>query len=357
MAGRIHEDAPQVESLPFADLSDVAESGLETDIDVESSRFTPPTWVRSAPKRRPFQVQWPPPTPETAPGRYYDELVVAISVDESVSRRVATWAQRACARVSETLRCHLGDVDAALCGSLVSTTHVATTPWDVDVFVRAHGGKSEWDADSTAALEDITRWLSASIDAKITRGSESVLIESPGGLVVDVGIGWRTERAPSGFVRQSHPTRQSSTLESFDPSLHLAKLAARNALLGRDSVFIKLLRIAKHLNGRWIHQYGEAPLTSFEIEVLALQVCTQPFDLAEGLPQFLRQAARSTRSPVRAPPAPSRQLASGLPDSAAVLLENAADRLEHALFATDPATSAGMLAEVLGRGHEVSSSS
>lgn len=333
-----------MERLPFTDLPDSV--GASTDVDAGGlSRYTAPTWVRSTPRTRPARVDWPARTPTLAADPFYAELIAEISVDSRISRRVHAWANRARLRIMESVRPHLGDVDAVLCGSLAADTHIATTAWDVDVAVRAYRGRPEWRADPDAALGDMTRWLRAAIDADVVARPRSVAIKAAGGLVVDVVICWRPEEEAVGLVG-AHQSRSDAEPVRVDPAFHRDLIAARNASLGNDSAFIKLIRIVKHLNEGWREQHGRAPLEPFHVEVLALTACTRPFTLAEGVTDFLRQAAELVRGPLRYPLASEGVVGAAHPAVASAVLAKAAERCEQALFAADASAAAGILGSV-----------
>jgi predicted nucleotidyltransferase len=333
-----------MEPLPFTDLPDSADAS--TDVDPSGlSRYTPPTWVRSTPRRRLARVDWPPGTPTLAADPFYADLIGKISVDSRISRRVHAWANRARVRILDSVRPHLGDVDAVLCGSLAAGTHIATTDWDVDVAIRAYRGPPEWRTDPDAVLGDMIRWLRAAIDADVVARPRSVAIKAAGGLVVDVTICWQPDREGVGVVGPQQ-LRSNEEQVRIDPAFHRDLIAARNASLGNDSAFIKLIRIVKHLNEGWKAQHGRAPLEPFHVEVLALTACTRPFELAEGVTDFLRQAAELVRGPLRYPLASEGVVGAAHPAVASAVLEKAAERCEQALFATDASAAAGILERV-----------
>lgn len=333
MAARV---VPPIHAIPFPELDNAAWEAVEAD----ASRYTAPTWVRAAPPRRTARAQRPMYVAPAAPA--YAALVEALGVDENLLKPVLRWAQRATDRIVEAVRCHLGDVDAFICGSLATGTSAATTPPDIDVFLRAHAGRHGWDQQPDAALDDLARWLRSAVGgASLHRLGDCVVIASPGGLKVDVKMGWRTSAAPGLFVGADW-TPEGAALIPFDPRTHSETLLARNALLRGDSAFLKLVRVIKHVNARWQSIVGAAPLTSFELESLALTICTEPFDLAEGLPFFFRRAAElvDSRKPSALGTAASAVANSEL---ARRMLEDAAVRCEHALFATDAMTARAAL--------------
>lgn len=346
MCARASSGPFAMEPLPFPDMPDTGRNAVDVGARSDISCYTAPTWVRSTPRRRPSRVDWPPRTPVLAADEFFTDLVAQISVDERISRRVHAWADRARLRIAESVRPHLGDVDAVVSGSFAAGTHIATAPWDVNVVVRAHRGRPEWGASPAAALDDMARWLRAAIDANVVTRPQSVVIESPGGLGVDVVIWWR----PSEESIRVSPSRSKADQEQvpFDPLSHRDLIAARDASLGNDSAFVKLIRVVKHLNERWRGQHGEAPLESFHVEVLALTACTRPFTLPEGVSGFFRQAAQLVRGPTRHPAAPACLVTAVDPPVASELLADAAERCEQALFAADASTAAGVLGRLFG---------
>lgn len=330
---RSDQDIAPMRSLPFPEL----EAARPPGIDSETSRYTAPTWVRATPRRRSARVQRPRPAARTSVDLAYAQLLSEIRVDETVLKVVQRWGHLARNRLLEAVRCHLGDVDGFICGSLASTAQAATTPWDVDLCLRAYSSRPEWEDDAHAPTRDLGRWIRATVGgaARVHERRGHVEIESPGGLTVDVTLAWRSLQAPGSLVR-CVTSGHGSELVPFDPAAHHYNIVARNDLLGHDGAFLDVLRVAKHLSARWEQLRDEtAPLTSFELEVLALAICTEPFEVAEGLPYFFRCASELASSSVPCTLAPAGELKMSAPEAAVAMLSDAADRCEKAMFATD----------------------
>lgn len=318
----------------------------EFEADAESSRYTAPTWVRANPRRRPARVRHPTPVATTAVAGVYDALLAALDPEDDVARDVGKWAQQAATRLAEAVRVHVGDVDAVVCGSLASGAHVATAQWDVDICVQAHAGRPGWDRDPNAALDDVSRWITAivGVSATVDQARNHIRIHSAGGLPVDVIVAWATPNKPGGFVC-ARPGRSDLELIPCAPAMHSDRVRARDALLGRDGAFLKVIRIAKHVTRRWAALQETTPLNSFEVDVLALEVLTQPFDVAEGVAFLFRHAAELVRQPVPCALAPGGRFAVTAPEVAEAFLCDAAARSDEAMFAIDADSAVTVLGE------------
>jgi len=339
---RTKTDALPMQALPFPELSDDLLPPPAVPAGPDLSRFTAPTWVRTAPRRRQHRVGWPPQVPELAADQFFADLATSTAVEDRITRQVHGWIDRACLRIIECIRPHLGDVDAVLCGSLATGTHLATAAWEVDIAVRAHVVRRGWSRESRVVLDDMARWLDAAIDADVVRRSQTVAIESPGGVPVNVGVCWRPEERDAE-VRGSWSEDGDVSDVFIEPLAHRDLIAARNASLGGDSSFRTLIRIVKHLNASWTKTREQPPLSSLLVEVLALKVCHRPFALAEGVTDFLHRSAGLVRGPVSHPLSPRKTLRSARPQEASALLAQAADICEQSLFATDGAIAYAQL--------------
>jgi hypothetical protein len=239
------------------------------------------------------------PVGTTAVAGVYNALLAVLDPEADVARDVGRWALQAASRLAEAVRVHVGDVDSVVCGSLASGAHVATAHWDVDVCIQAHAGRPRWDRDPDAALEDVSRWITAivGVSATVDQARNHIMIDTTGGLPVDVIVAWATPHKPGGFV-SARPGRSDSELIPCAPAMHCDRLRARDALLGRDGAFLKVIRIAKHVTRQWAALHETTPLSSFELDVLALDALTQPFEIAEGVAFMFRRAAELVRRPV-----------------------------------------------------------
>jgi hypothetical protein len=277
----------------------------------------------------------------TAVAGVYNALLAALDPEDDVARDVGRWARQAASRLAEAVRVHVGDVDSVVCGSLASGAHVATAQWDVDVCVQAHTGRPGSDRDPNAALDDVSRWITAIVGASATvdQARNHIKIDSTGGLPVDVIVAWATPHKPGGFVC-ARPGRGDSELIPCAPAMHCDRLRARDALLGRDGAFLKVIRIAKHVTRRWAALHETTPLSSFELDVLALDALTQPHEVAEGLAYLFRRAAGLVRQPVPCALAPGGQSAVAAPEVAEAFLAEAATRCRsHVRHSADSAVA------------------
>jgi hypothetical protein len=109
--------------------------------------------------------------------------------------------------------------------------------------------------------------------------------------------------------------------------------------------FSKSFEIAKHVTRRWTALHETTPLSSFEIEVLALDALTQPFEVAEGMTFLFRRALERIREPVPSALAPGGQFAVAAPEVAEAFLAEAATRCDEAMFATDADSAVATLGE------------
>src|SRR5206468_12494694 len=139
---------------------------------------------------------------------------------------------------------------------------------------------------------------------------------------VHVGVSWRPD-ARSADMQVSWTDDGDLLTGHIQPEMHSDLIVARDASLGNDSSFLKLIRIVKHLNRTWRNTLGEAPLSSFVVEVLALEVCRRPFALAEGVTDFLRRSASLVRGPLSHPLAAGTPLRAARPSDASALLARA----------------------------------
>jgi hypothetical protein len=229
---------------------------------------------------------------------------------------------------------------------LASGAHVAKAPWDVDICVQAYTGRAGWDRDPNAALDDVSRWIATivGVSATVDEARNHIQIHATGGLPVDVIVAWATPTKPGGFVC-ARPGRSDTELIPCAPGMHCNRLRARDALLGQDGTFLKVVRIAKHVTRRWTALHETTPLSSFEIEVLALDALTQPFEVAEGMTFLFRRALERIREPVPSALALGGQFAVAAPEVAEVFLAEAATRCDEAMFATDADSAVATLGE------------
>jgi len=335
-----------MQAVPFPELPDELVVLPAAPASPELSRATAPTWVRAAPVGGHQRVGWPPKAPQLPADRFFVDLAARTAVEERITRQVRGWIDQACRRIGECVRPHLGDADAVLCGSLASGTHIATVGWEVDIAVRAFSVRRGWDDEPHAVLDDIARWLKAGIDADVVRGQRNVTIQSVGSVPVNVGVCWRSQE-PNAEFRGSW-TEGGDLCDVFvQPLAHRDLISARNASLGGDSSLLKLIRIVKHLNATWTKTRKQAPLSSFLVEVLALEVCRRPFTLAEGVTDYLRRSAKLVSGPVSHPLGPRKTLPFARSREASALLAQAADICEQSLFMTDGADASAQLQRLI----------
>jgi hypothetical protein len=255
------------------------------------------------------------------------------------------WIDAALDRIRAVLRPHVFDVQAALCGSVASQTCVAGREWEIDVALRAHSPSPSWN-EGCHALEDLQRWLRRGIEADIDITGASVVISAPESPAIGIVPWWRL---PDGRWRCSLPAAES---DNVDPIEHCALICARDSALGRHSAFKDLIRIVKYLTRRWEIEHGRALLNSFTIDVLALNHCTVPFNLSEGIPRLLAAAAGAVTRPLRHPLAARPQSAIADASLVSTLLADAADRAESALMTDDPGKVTQILDLMFGNGAE-----
>lgn len=340
----VNVSAPQGsrEPLPFSDLTSAAprRDGGAQDFAYDK----PPTWLRASVSSCEEACE-PLGGPALAADEYFDNLVRWISVEDRVTQRTRAWADQARARIAACLRPQLGDVDVMLTGSLAHGTHIATAPLDVDLVVRVYEGRRTWHGASATVLKDLGRWLEHGLEAPVTRGTHGVVISSPGGADVEVVPFWRRDEDATGFE-----SPWSTDGETYgDPMAHCSRLAARNAALGANSCLLRLVRIVKHLNHRAARVSGTPVMSSFHLEALALRACHRPFRLAEGVADFLREAADLAAS---APPdafSPFGLVGAADRAAASAFLSDAAAVCDEGLFATDSVTAADVLSRLFGR--------
>lgn len=209
---------------------------------------------------------------------YYRRLVDKISVSPAAQVEVRGWLNIAAENIVRSVRPHLGDVDYVICGSFASGTQIASEDWDVNIALRVYSVPPTWD-DAGLVLTDLHRWLHHDYGDAVERRAHSVTLR--GGSTVDLDV--------LPFVRYGQGEHKRTLV---DPSVHRDRLLARDASLGDDSVFLKLIRVIKHLSHRTVVETGWQPLSGYEIETLALAVCVEPFALAEGVADFLATIAK-----------------------------------------------------------------
>jgi hypothetical protein len=311
----------------------------------EGEEFGSPSWATVSTLSCP-STPWPPVGPDLPADAFYARLIDWISVRESTRDSVAVWLHDAVSRILGSVRLHAFDVDALLCGSFATATHVRTAPWDIDVLVRFRAPPRAWQDEPGLALDDLARWLSQELATDVDVGTHTVRLPVSPRLHLEVTPCWLTVgQAPRFTMPMRLPQR--SFAAPVDPAAHRDLISARNAALGRNE-FLNLIRAARHLNQRWAEQHGNAPLTSFHIEALALTLCDKPFTLAEGMASFLRGASQLVLRPLRDPARVADPVAAQDPGLAASLLADAALRTEEALMTEDQHGSHTLLAEVFG---------
>jgi hypothetical protein len=291
--------------------------------------------------------RWPPETPSTPSDVFYLQLIDAVSVAPEVWTSAKVWVEGAMESVLDAVRPHALDVDALICGSFATKTHLYTAPWDIDLVLRFRERRRGWDVSAGAALEDVTRWLSHAFEASIRPNKGTVRLAGSGALTLDILPAWRAPDEPGGLWSAGTSDLGGRGLR-LDPAGHRDLVRARNACLGHDSAFIKLIRIVKHLNHRWAYQYPQAPVSSFHIECLALHLCTAPFVLAEGVSDFLRAASRRLLTPLEDPLHMGPPLVAPDPEFASRLFSEAASGTEEALMTDDAPSVRKALTELFG---------
>lgn len=314
-----------MDRLPFVDLPDPV---VPSDDSLDLSPYTAPTWARSTPRHRPASVSWPPAEPALPADRLLDELVAELVVDERITKAVDAWLDRAERRIADAVRPHLGDVHVARCGSFASRTHLSAA-WDVDIAVRTLAEPpTARRSGSSDPVNDLARWLTTDLEVPASVNANSVAVDAPGGVVVRVLPFWHVNGRRAD---DAGPSRCP-----VDPVAHTQLVCARNAHLGNNGCFSRLIRVIKHLTRR--HEPAQEPaLSSFAVETLALNVSTTPFCLAEGVTHFLRTCAELVNHPFTHPLAPDAPITLLDARRVADRLGHAADICEGALFSVEPA--------------------
>lgn len=291
--------------------------------------------MTAQPGSRPLE---PAPAPRLAADEFYVDLLADISISEDADRALRSWVGVAIDRLLASLRPHRFDVDAMVCGSFATGTHIQRSDLDVDVVVRFHSRHAGWD-EPDRLLGDLQRWLRQGVDAKISRERETVTITTPGALGVRVIPCWREGSgvwsAPSGLGRS---LRRG---QGLDPVGHRDLMVARQLSIG-GGAFAALVRVVKHLNAGW-RRDGSSALSSYDIDALALELCWEPVALAEAVPQFLGAAAAACaqqRAGGRGERAPWAQTEARL--------REAAELTERAIMTADRQAAIELLREAFG---------
>lgn len=313
-----------MDRLPFVDLPDPV---VPPDDPPNLSPYTAPTWARSTPRHRPASVAWPPAEPALLADRLFEEVVAELVVDERVTKAVVTWLDRAERRIADAVRPHLGDVHVGRCGSFASRTHLSTG-WDVDIAVLTFAESSTLRrSGGSDFLHNLARWLETDLEVPASVDGDAVAVDAPGGVVVRV--------LPFSRVDGRTANVAGTSRCPVDPLAHTQLVSARNAHLGNDDCFSGLVRAVKHLFRA--HEPAREPaLSSFAIETLALNLCTAPFRLADGVTHFLRTCAEIVQRPFTHPFAPNAPIKVREAREVADRLARAADTCEGALFAVEP---------------------
>jgi hypothetical protein len=266
---------------------------------------------------------------------FYRQLDSDIAVSGSTDQAIEGWLGIALERIVEAVGPHVMDVDARVCGSFATGMHVAGSPWDVDVALRLHSSELAWDGVASA-LADTKCWLHSHLAADVELVDGTLVVSEFGAMRVKVILSWRT---PDGWT-SSHGAPQVHAHSPFnDPVSHRDLLLARERSLGDGSVMRPLIRLVKYLVQRWKGQHGSAPLSSFEIDNLALSYCTRPMLLTEAVPGFLNFASDACFTRER----PSRNSVSG-----SSLFASAARETERALMTASPSVADEILSHVFG---------
>jgi hypothetical protein len=292
-----------------------------------------PQWLMAHSQRSPLPLSHPQhPLPAED---FYRRLHSDISVSGSANEAIEGWLGIALERIVEAVGPHVMDVDARVCGSFATGLHVAGSSWDVDVALRLHSPELAWDGVASA-LADTKRWLHSHLAADVELVDGTLVISEFGAMRVRVILSWRT---PDGWA-SSHGALQAHAHPPVnDPVSHRDLLLARERSLGDGSVMRPLIRLVKYLVHRWKGQHGWAPLSSFEIDNLALSYCMRPMLLTEAVPGFLSFAADACFT---------RERLSRNSVPASSLFASAAQATERALMTANPCVVDEILSDVFG---------
>lgn len=282
---------------------------------------------------------WPPRLPAIPADEYYADLSRRLATAERPSNSMWAAIQAVGRRILDLVRPNAFDVDAFVCGSFAARTQLPSSRFEIDVVLRFSEPRPRWAEVEREAPEEIANWLRCSLTVtNISRWSLSVPVDER--IELHLLPAWRAD--DGGALVASSPEGHPNAIR-FDPAGHRDLLIARQASLGPETPFTALIRIVKLLNRCWAKRTGNAPLSSYHIDVLALHLCRTPFTLSEGVADFLRDAAEAVRSPL---PDPLR-IGSAVrpldqPVAAAVLAE-AAKQAEAALMARTGREAEGAL--------------
>ena len=249
-----------------------------------AATFAAPNWLNAQPGLEP--LPWPS-SPHRFPVEdYYGDLLAAISPTPEEDRAVRAWLPVVRERLTNALRPHALDVDVLECGSFATGTHLTSPMFDVDLVARLH--TLDATADSPAALlERIRGWVAYGVDADIVVTGGTIVIADKA-----VGTaGLRVRVIPC--ASRGGTVRPIARLED-DPLAHRDLVLARDRALGGDSVMRRAIRIAKHVNALQ-PDHASPPVTSHDIESLALATLTCPATLGDAVAALLKSVATLIR--------------------------------------------------------------
>jgi hypothetical protein len=245
--------------------------------------------------------------------------------------------------VLDLVRPHALDVDAFVCGSFASGTQVAAGPLAVDVAVRFYEARPRWRRDPLEALEEVRSWLTYGISVDTEPASRAITLPVADRIAIRLMPCWRgDDGAP---LIGPDPAGESEALR-FDPAGHRDLLLARQASLGSETAFLGLIRIVKLLIQRWAKPSGRKTLSSYHVDTLALNLCREPFTLAEGVADFLHHAARATRGRLEDPARFGLATSPAEPNLASAMFSEAAEQAEAALMSSGAREADEILGEL-----------
>jgi hypothetical protein len=256
---------------------------------------------------------------------------------------LSAWADGAQSWIAETLRSHLIDVDATLCGSVATETTIGATT-EADVVVRIHAAPDRWREDARIALQDVWRWLAAEAEVQVVRHARGIVLNDAG-LSARALVCVRPFGGGSGLIAAS----PSGEWRPMDPAGHRDLVRARDASIGRSSRFTQTIRIIKALHRAWSERGGRPLLSSFQIDGLALAICRRSLPLADMVTNFCAAAARLVTRPIADPLAIGPTTAVREPALVAQRFSSAQLQIEQAAIAVD-ADEAAQLLEGLAAG-------
>lgn len=280
--------------------------------------------------------------------QFYDQLLDDIAVSPKDMKDARDKRDEIGAKVVSVVRPHLGaGVRFIPVGALAQGTQVGPGAiHDVDGVVEVPTVLAHWQANPSAAMQDVRGWLQQVLAGQYKLSTHAIKITFPDEkFTADVVVGVAQAR---GLKIPHCPKDEPHQWIATDPETHRKQVLARNQHFGPGpAIFTRQIRILKWLNQVMQMQSGldRKPLSSFHVTALALEILATKDNHANWTPLFLERASALVLQPLPDPAGVGAPLVAKNPAQASQLLAEAARKTRAALSAHD---AESILREVFG---------